>query len=191
MSDVLDLNINAMAEELMDTDGVNEIEDLKEAEAARKEHLAKLSEYLRNLTPEQRAAMREKAEETRRRKKEFADTHYRQDWMDDKTWRKLAKLAGVHLSAHTVAPTPYNLAKFAKQIELGENWKEGLFGVNASKGVGHSIRWEFDRAVAGQRYNLRAYQGTMLEMKYGAAYRSLLTDDMDDDDEDDDAFVNE
>lgn len=140
----------------------------------REAHLAKLANYLKSLTPEQRAEMRLKAEQTRQRKREFAEANYRMDWADEKLWKVLAKLAGVQLAAQYQEPTAYKLASFARQIGV-DDWKEALFGSIASKGVNAALRYEFELSPPGKRMNLRAYQGTLLENKYGATFRKYLS----------------
>lgn len=140
--------------------------------ANRSEHLAKLAQYLKNLTPEQREEMRRKAEETRRLKKAYAEEHYQHVWQDDKLWKLMAKEAGVRLADHYTVPTPYNLAKFARQLDLPFSWKEALFGVNANKGTTFCLAQEFNQQPPGKKYNLRFYQGTMLEFKYGATFKN-------------------
>lgn len=134
-------------------------------------HLEYLSNFLKSITPEQRQAMMKKAEETRRLKREYAEKHYTYVWADDKVWRMMAKQAGVRLADQYTSPTAYNLAKFAKALGL-ESWKEGLFGIIASKGVTYCLKEEFDRQPEGRKLNLRAYQGALLEMKYGATFKN-------------------
>lgn len=164
--DLIDLPIEGAAPETESEEGAPEYD--------RAAHLDKLANYLRSLTPEQRAEMRLKAEQTRQRKREFAEANYRMDWADEKLWKVLAKLAGVQLAAQYQEPTAYKLASFARQIGL-DSWKEALFGSIASKGVNAALRYEFELAQPGKRLNLRAYQGTLLECKYGAHFRKHLS----------------
>ena len=191
VAQLLDDNVSEdVLDELLDETLLNEAEEDDEegvlsAAESRAAHLLKLSQYLKNLTPEQRAEMRRKADETRKIKKAYADEHYTYQWKDEKVWRLMAKEAGVRLADNVKAPTSYHLSRFARQLGLPPTWKEALFGIGAYKGIAHCLRQEFEQQPAGKKYNLRFYQGMLLECKYGATFKNdfLITDPEDEGDE--------
>lgn len=113
------------------------------------------------MTPEQRAENLEKARAARQAKAEFAKLEYRMDFLDDTHWVILASRYNVKLPAFAAPPRFRKLKSFAHL--LGDNEGKLIDILFEGKGT----QKEIDRInlllPQGQRCNLRAYCGWMLE----------------------------
>lgn len=72
-----------------------------------------LRNYLKEMTPEQRLDMRQKAAQTRLDKQAYAEANLKLEYADMSHWEGLAKEAGVRLPHHN---TPNTDTKYIKRI---------------------------------------------------------------------------
>lgn len=116
-------------------------------------------QHLTPITPEQRALGLEKKKE----KREAGLAMLKTSWADEGYWMQLAREANVKLAPMHIAPSGIRLDKFAKQLNLPENWGEGFFGINHNNTT-KSIKLENARRKEGEKYPMKMYQGMLLEL---------------------------
>lgn len=117
-----------------------------------------------NLPPisaEERKVFLEQAKRTREANQAFAEAEYKNDWADEGHWLELARKFKVRLPLFYKAPTIYQLNKFARLLGDNDQLLTGtLFG---SATPSKEIALVNSLLPKGERYNLRAYCGWMLE----------------------------
>lgn len=110
---------------------------------------------LQTMTPEQRAEMQEKAAESRRLKREYAEKHLRIDYSpeDENTWRALAKEVNLTLPDKYKAFSIKYINRTLKAIGRDGTWARECWGVKTLP----------DIAKMNPTMNCRAICGHILE----------------------------
>ena len=126
-----------------------------------------MNNYLQNITQEQRAAMREKAQASRQAANKHAQETYYTWPLSESHWLELASKYGVRLPVFSKKPTSFLLRKYARQLGLDDGtWEEAMFGVACTSGnVAKALRTEALDREGKLGYNARCYVGHMLEHK--------------------------
>lgn len=126
-----------------------------------------MNNYLQNITQEQRAAMREKAQASRQAANKHAQEIYYTWPLSDGHWLELASKYGVRLPVFSKKATSFLLRKYARQLGLADGtWEEAMFGVACtSNNVAKALRKEASDREGKLKYNARCYVGHLLEHK--------------------------
>ena len=114
-----------------------------------------LRNYLKEMTPEQRLEMRQKAAQTRLDKQAYAEANLKLEYADMSHWEGLAKEAGVRLPHHN---TPNTDTKYIKRIakKIGVDINQWLV-----EGVGATSLADLNNL--NPTYTARAMSGLLLE----------------------------
>lgn len=124
------------------------------------------SNYLQELTQEQRTAMREKAQASRQAANKHAQETYYTWPLSEGHWLELTTKYGVRLPVFSKKATGQLLYKYARQLGLQDGiWEEAMFGVAyAANSVAGALRKEALDREGKLKYNARCYVGHMLEL---------------------------
>lgn len=127
-----------------------------------------MNNYLQNMTQEQRAAMREKAQASRQAANKHAQETYYTWPLSEGHWLELASKYNVRLPVFSKKATGQLLYKYARQLGLSDGtWEEAMFGVAYTTGnsVAGALRKEALDREGNLKYNARCYVGHLLELR--------------------------
>jgi len=84
--------------------------------------------HLKDITPEQRAEMREKARIKKEQNQQWALANLRTEWDDDHAWRELASRYGIRLPVWYMPASPKVIRKALKQLGRDTSWWKDVTG---------------------------------------------------------------
>lgn len=122
-----------------------------------------LRNYLKEMTPEQRLEMQQKATQTRLDKQAYAEAHLKLDYADMSHWEALASEFGVRLPHHN---TPNTDTKYIKRIarKIGVDISEFIVEATGAKNLA-------DLNSINPTWTSRAMCGLLLE--YHSSSKSI------------------
>lgn len=125
------------------------------------------SNYLQELTQEQRTANLAKAQASRQAANKHAQETYYTWPLSEGHWLELAAKYNTRLPVFSKKATGQLLYKYARQLGLQDgSWEEAMFGVAyAFNSVAGALRKEALDREGKLKYNARCYVGHMLEHK--------------------------